>query len=205
MEENDFPFKLFNDITNEERNVVISPYSISSALSMLLLGCNGKTKTELWTVLRVDKDHHVRYRRGQEEFEKSKVEGVCLNVANRIFVHKSFKLLDKFPAGCKEYYQSHAESLDFKKDPQLSLNYVNTWMETMTESKIKNLLNEDSVTLDTKLVLVNAIYFKGIWDIEFDKELTSRTDFHASNTEVIKVDMMRKTANINTLSMVISL
>ena len=79
--------------------------------------------------------------------------------------------------------------MDFGQAVQ-SATAINQWVEEQTNNKIQKLIAPESLGPLTKLVLVNAIYFKGNWDVKFDKSKTSKEDFHVSPTKTIKTDMM---------------
>ena len=79
--------------------------------------------------------------------------------------------------------------MDFSQAEQ-SASAINQWVEEQTNNKIQKLIDAKMLGPLTKLVLVNAIYFKGNWDVKFDKSKTSKGDFHVSPTKTIKTDMM---------------
>ena len=79
--------------------------------------------------------------------------------------------------------------MDFGQAGQ-SATAINQWVEEQTDNKIQNIITPEAITPLTKLVLVNAIYFKGDWEAKFDKSKTSKGDFHVSPTKTVKTDMM---------------
>jgi serpin B len=79
--------------------------------------------------------------------------------------------------------------MDFGQAVQ-SASAINQWVVEQTNNKIKKIITPESLGPLTKLVLVNAIYFKGDWDVKFDKSKTSKGDFHVSPTKTVKTDMM---------------
>ena len=79
--------------------------------------------------------------------------------------------------------------MDFGQAAQ-SATAINQWVEEQTNKKIKKIITPESLGPLTKLVLVNAIYFKGDWEVKFDKSKTSKGDFHVSPTKIVQTDLM---------------
>uniref|UniRef100_A0A8C1Q0E4 Serpin B6 n=1 Tax=Cyprinus carpio TaxID=7962 RepID=A0A8C1Q0E4_CYPCA len=106
-------------------------------------------------------------------------------------IHLSrFALLQKFLNDTKTYYKAELEEVDFKKKSEAARVNINNWVEKNTQEKIKNLLPQGSVSDATKLVLVNAIYFKGNWEKKFPKEATRVGQFKLNKTQTKPVKMM---------------
>ena len=80
--------------------------------------------------------------------------------------------------------------MDFVGQPEQSRLAINDWVETQTNKKIQDLIAPGSFSKSTKLVLVNALYFKGDWQFKFDKEITRKGDFHVSKTKNVQADLM---------------
>lgn len=114
---------------------------------------------------------------------------VELNVANRIYPKTGFTLNKDYTSLLTQYYKSDIQALDFSNKTQ-SVKIINEWVEAQTKNKIKNLLTLDAINDATKLILVNAIYFKGSWAKQFQKESTYPDEFQLSNGSKAKVDMM---------------
>ncbi|XP_031291147.2 serpin B6 isoform X1 [Camelus dromedarius] len=115
-----------------------------------------------------------------------------LRTANRLFGEKSYDFLSSFKDSCRKFYQAEMEELDFSNATEESRTHINTWVAQKTEGKITDLLSPNSVDPMTKLVLVNAIYFKGNWDNQFDKEHTQERPFKVSKNVEKPVQMMFK-------------
>ena len=98
-------------------------------------------------------------------------------------------LVDAYLQSTQEFFLAKPTGLDFGKSEE-ARNTINQWVEEQTNNKIKELLAKESVDASTKLVLVNAIYFKGDWDVKFDKSRTRKDDFHVTPDHVVQVDMM---------------
>ncbi|XP_049998174.1 serpin B6 isoform X3 [Alexandromys fortis] len=115
-----------------------------------------------------------------------------LKTANKLFGEKTCDLLASFKDSCRKFYEAEMEELDFKGDTEQSRQHINTWVAKKTEDKIQELLSPGAVNSDTLLVLVNAIYFKGNWEKQFNKEDTREMPFKVSKNEEKPVQMMYK-------------
>ncbi|NWI03115.1 SPB10 protein, partial [Tichodroma muraria] len=120
-----------------------------------------------------------------------------LKSANRIYMEKAFLLMYKYYiiACNKNYYKAEPQKVNFKTAPEQSGKEINTWVEKQTEGKIKNLLGPRDVTNSTKLILINAIYFKAEWEVKFKAKDTELQPFRLSKnkTKPVKMMYMRKT------------
>ncbi|NXN10635.1 SPB6 protein, partial [Indicator maculatus] len=101
-----------------------------------------------------------------------------LRTANRLYGEKTFEFLSSFIESSQKLYHGGLEQTDFVHASEESTNQINAWVEEKTEGKIPNLLPKGILDSQTRLVLVNAIYFKGNWEKEFNKEKTVEMPFH---------------------------
>ncbi|XP_016319860.1 leukocyte elastase inhibitor-like [Sinocyclocheilus anshuiensis] len=115
-----------------------------------------------------------------------------LSLANRLYGEQSYQFVEKFLNDAKKYYEAGLEEVDFKKKSEAARVDINKWVEKNTQEKIKNLLPRESVNDATKLVLVNAIYFKANWEKKFPKEATRDGQFKLNKTQTKPVKMMRQ-------------
>ncbi|XP_052473822.1 leukocyte elastase inhibitor isoform X8 [Carassius gibelio] len=113
-----------------------------------------------------------------------------LSLANRLYGEQSYQFVEKFLNDAKKYYEAGLEKVDFKKKSEAARVNINKWVEKNTQEKIKNLLPQGSVNDATKLVLVNAIYFKGNWEKKFPKEATRDGQFKLNKAQTKPVKMM---------------
>ncbi len=197
MEEsvNKFNFDLFENFMKKDfgENVFFSPFSIYSAIEMVYEGSKGETKEELEKVFYFIKDENKRrngFKIFMEELNK-KDKNFNLQIANGIWIQKNFKVLKKYIKLVEKYYFGKAKNLDFALDPKNSRKIINDWVEEKTMGKIKDLIPEGFLNSSVKMVLTNAIYFKGFWLQRFDKNFTRDEDFIKRDGKVIKVPMMR--------------
>ncbi|NXS42689.1 SPB6 protein, partial [Balaeniceps rex] len=103
-----------------------------------------------------------------------------LRTANRLYGEKTLEFLPSFTESSQKFYHAGLEQTDFMHAWEDSRKQINGWVEEMTEGKIQNLLAEGILNSLTRLVLVNAIYFKGNWETQFDKKKTAEMPFHIS-------------------------
>ncbi|XP_072139487.1 leukocyte elastase inhibitor-like [Mobula birostris] len=189
-----FLVDLFKHLDKNDKiaNIFVSPFSISSALAMVYHGASGNTATQMAKVLAFDdvKDVHAEFQRLQLELNNPQAKYV-LKTANRLFGEKSYNFLAAYLADTLKYYQAELAPVDFLTAAEEVRQEINTWAEKQTEGKITNLLAEGSVDDKTRLVLVNAIYFKGNWHRKFNTELTHDGEFRIKQHETKPVQMMK--------------
>ncbi|KAL6030831.1 hypothetical protein STEG23_022531 [Scotinomys teguina] len=176
---------------NPSGNVCYSPVSISSALAMVLLGAKGDTATQMSQALGLNtkEDNHGGFQDLLSNLNEPNRK-YSLRTANRLFAESTFEFLPIFKESCLKFYHSELEQLSFVKAAEESRKHINTWVSKQTEGKIPKMLPDGSVDSETKLVLVNALYFKGRWQTEFDKEHTREMPFKINQREERPVQMM---------------
>jgi len=113
-----------------------------------------------------------------------------LSVANALWAHKDYQFLDSFIDLNKQHYKAGLENLDFIKETEKSRQTINQWVEDKTNEKIKDLIPEGALDAMTRLVLTNAIYFKGDWALKFDPAATKDTPFHISADKTVTAPLM---------------
>uniref|UniRef100_A0A672SU49 Serpin B6 n=1 Tax=Sinocyclocheilus grahami TaxID=75366 RepID=A0A672SU49_SINGR len=168
-----FSLNLFKKISggNTSKNVFYSPISITSALAMVLLGAKGNTAAQMFKVISHMSPHvkedqiHSSFNKLMSELKKPGAPYV-LSLANRLYGEQSYQF--------DFWLSSKLEEVDFKKKSEAARVDINKWVEKKTQGKIKDLLPQGSVDTMTRLVLVNAIYFKGNWEKKFPKETQSK-------------------------------
>ncbi|XP_051655434.1 serpin B6-like isoform X3 [Manacus candei] len=180
------------------QNLFFSPFSISSALSMILLGSKGNTEAQITKVLSLNKaeDAHNGYQSLLSEINDPNTKYI-LRTANRLYGEKTFEFLSSFLESSQKSYHAGLEPTDFMNAWEDSRKRINGWVEERTEGKIQNLLAEGLLNSLTRLVLVNAIYFKGNWENQFNKLGTAERPFHINKNKTKPVQMMFKTDRFN--------
>ena len=178
---NNFQLKIFQEVnkSNINKNMMISPLSIYHILSLTANGAANKTLAEMLKAL-CNKDF-------KEMNKENKLISSCLGkyksteLANAVFV--KFKPEDSFIKMTKGY----KAKIDILKD----VNQINSWCSNTTHNKIPKII--DVITENDLMVLINAIYFKGIWKKTFDKKRTIKNNFNNLNKNPKKVDFMNST------------
>jgi len=189
---NNFSFVFYNEIIEgEEANVFYSPYSIFTALSMAYEGARGNTAVEMKDVLNILQNDSVTessFGRLYNLLNQNK-KGYTVNTANAFWANVDYKFLDGYLNLLKSYYVAEAKELDFSKNVEAA-NTINNWIEEQTNDKIRDMIKPEMLSDATKLVLTNAICFKGLWEKQFNPTYTYETDFETSPGETVKIDMM---------------
>ncbi|XP_073728698.1 leukocyte elastase inhibitor isoform X7 [Misgurnus anguillicaudatus] len=200
-------FKKISEINTSGKNVFYSPLSISSALAMVSLGAKGNTKDQILQVLCLNKSGpdtetadqqedliHSSYNKLMSELNEPGVP-YMLSLANRLYGEKSYQFIGKFITDSQKYYQAGLESVDFIKNSEAARVNINNWVEKKTQGKIKDLVAVGFLNDSTRLVLVNALYFKGTWEKIFLKEDTVDQQFKVNKNETKPVKMMNQTSH----------
>jgi len=192
---NQFALDLYSKYKSEEGNIFFSPYSISTALAMTYEGARGKTAEEMREVFYFPEDNNERrlgYAGLYNEINKKDKE-YKLSTANSLWAQEDYQFLDDYFDVVEEYYGGEITNLDFVKNTEKSRITINDWVEDKTNNKIKDLIPEGVITKITRLVLTNAIYFKGEWVRQFNKDETREQDFRITPDNTVKVKMMSRT------------
>ncbi|XP_063437697.1 leukocyte elastase inhibitor A-like [Mytilus trossulus] len=174
-------------------NEFISPYSITSALLLLMLGTGKTTKNQMKSVIfeyEEPDDIDQGYKRLNDELLTRTTKGVSISIANRLFARKGLNLLNTFSTKASTYYGSDVELLEFQTDAEKSRLTINDWISKNTNNIIKDMIPKGAVGANTLVVLVNAIYFKGTWKQEFNKNDTTQRNFFVKANEQTLVNMM---------------
>ena len=192
-----FSKTLYAVIKEEDKgNILFSPYSVAAVLAMLSEGAGGKTLEMMRSRMFLPDSDSLRrgYRDSVPALRTN--DNFTLDTANTGFVMKRFQLLEEFKTILHENYHAGMTELDFA-DNEKAARMINDWVMTMTRDRIKDLIPADSLNAMTRLVLVNAIYFKADWQSKFDKVKTVDSPFWVSEEESKQVQMMRLTKEIS--------
>ncbi len=200
----DFSFKLYQEVsTNNPGNIIVSPYSISLALAMLLNGAANNTEAQIRNALNFRQDNNTlnkSFQLLQEKYKNyCKEDSIELKIANSIWLQKEYPIEVDFKSLSKDYYNAQIDSVDFKKSPEFARTIINKWVEKETDSKIKSIFEEGMITEFTRAVIVDAISFYGKWAIPFQKELTINEPFYLNANKTIQAKMMRRTGSFEYL------
>ncbi|XP_075849874.1 serpin B3-like [Microcebus murinus] len=199
---------------SKEDDIFYSPFSITSAFGMLLLGCRESTALQIEKVLhfnevtentkeRDTKCHDEKPGNVHHQFQKlltelhKHTEVYELKIANKLYGEKTYQFLEEYLDNIKEFYLASAESIDFQNAAEENEKKINSWVETQTNGKIKDLFPNKTLDNTTILVLVNAVYFKGQWEEKFNKEDTKEGEFWLNKGTSKSVQMMNQRKSFN--------
>jgi serpin B len=191
---NNFAFDLYAKLREQEGNLFFSPYSISMALAMTYAGARGNTAEQMSKVLHFNlqgETLHDAFFGLQNSINTISAEGRCqFFVANALWGQEGYPFVPSFMELVKEKYSAGISSLDFIKRTEDSRLVINNWVEEKTQNKIKELLKPGVLDSMARLVLTNAIYFKGKWQFPFKKKATRDESFQLATGEVVNTAMM---------------
>jgi serpin B len=195
---NQFALDFYSNIRNkEDGNIFYSPYSISTALSMTYEGARGQTADEIQSVFHfssIDSERRSSTAAIYNSLNKWNAR-YKLHTANALWVQEDYPISDEYTDTIERYYVGKASNVDFAGATEQARQTINSWVEQKTNYKIKDLFPQGSLGSLTRLVLTNAIYFKGTWVKQFDEAKTMDEDFRVSSGQTVRVPMMRLTGN----------
>jgi serpin B len=191
-----FAVDLYRKLGEGGGNLFFSPLSLSTALAMTSAGAAGETEEEMEEVLHFPVDVesvHPSFGALAESLAKgSSADGYRLDIANRLWGQPDFEFEEEFLAVSKQHYGAGFETLDFAKAPEKARETINRWVEEQTERRIQDLLPPGSIEALTRLVLTNAVYFKGDWLNQFDPKSTEKAPFYAEAERSVEVPLMMR-------------
>jgi serpin B len=194
---NSFSFDLFKKFLTDPQqqgNVFTSPYSIFTALAMTYEGANGTTADEMKNVLNIEQTNASfhEYMQALYRYLNQKKE-YNISTANALWIKENYPLLKEYKDLILTYYGGTSTGMDYS-DPEEAAAIINGWIENNTNHLIKNLISSGDIDpVFTRLILTNAIYFKGIWQVQFDEQNTTPRPFEVGGEGTVEVDTMRLT------------
>jgi serpin B len=207
---NEFAFELYSKLRSTEGNLFFSPYSISTALALAYCGARGETESQMATALHLPtvpgktavlKDtlvqmmfHSAFGKIIKDMNSRGEKGGYELLAANALWGQKDYSFLKEYLELIKTNYDGHLNEVDFIRAAETTRKTINRWVEQKTNNKIKNLIPKGVLDSMTRLVLTNAIYFKGNWARQFKKDKTKDAPFTLADGEKVDAAMMNQTA-----------
>ena len=189
---NAFAFDLYKQLSGKPGNIFFSPYSVGAALAMTYEGARGLTADEMQNVLHLPKDAGLR----REFFAKDLAAFNAVadaGIANAFWAQKDRVFLPAYVNVLRKSYKADAFYADFRTAFDQARLEINKWTDERTRGRIKDLFAPNSLNSLTRLVLVDAVYFKGKWVTPFDKGQTADADFFTALRNKLKVKMMNRT------------
>ena len=193
--DNAFGLDLFAKIRAQKGNLSLSPLSLATALTMTWAGARGETAEQMKKVLHQSGTIEQALSLNGEllaSYQLPEIK-VTLDVANRLFVEKTYVFEPSYLARTKTTFGASLEPVDFRQDFDASRQHINTWIASATHERIKNLLPPKGVDNHTRLVLANAIYFFSRWSGPFLEQSTAAAPFHLTASESHDVPTMHQT------------
>jgi serpin B len=192
---NAFAVDLYAQLSKQPGNLFFSPESISTAFGMADAGARGQTATEMAHVfhftLPPDRLHPAMGALLAEMNAQHK--GYELRVADALWAQQDANFEVNYLKLVQSDYAAGFHRVNFKLSPEDVRTTINAWVEKQTNDKIKDLIGPGALNPTTRLVLTNAIYFKGNWQDQFDKEATQKEEFHLSAAQWVMTPMMHRT------------
>ena len=195
----EFALDLYRQLASasEGTNLVVSPFSASVALAMALAGAEGTTRDEMIRTLHLPAaGEEIAGRFGdllRSYAELDDTSRVALQIADRIWGQAGKPWPAPFLETLRTDYGAPLGELPFRSDPESSRKRINDWVEEATADRIQDLLGPGTITPNTRLVLTNAVYFLGRWQLPFNAHQTRQGQFHLTGGETADTELMHQT------------
>ena len=194
-----FALDLYARLKTADGNLFFSPYSISTCLAMTYAGARGETAAQMAKTLHLDTNQNqlaASFGQLQKQLNNEQDKtGIELNIANGLWGQKDHLFLPAFLDIAKQSYEANLKQVDFRTHADTARTEINDWVDHKTKGKITDLIQPGVLGSATRLVLVNAIYFKGSWTRKFDKHATTKAPFSVTPTQKLPVPLMNLTAD----------
>ncbi len=191
----DLYLQLARDQDNSGKNIFFSPFSISTALAITYEGARGTTADEIQSVFHFPANDSDR-RQGFSGIITGINSGdasYTLRTANALWAEKTYTFLLDYTDTADLWYSAKTTNLDFINNPEDSRVTINQWVEEKTNNRIKDLIPAGAIDPVVRLVITNAVYFKGTWIKQFDINKTVDADFWVTSNKTTRVPMMERT------------
>jgi len=195
---NAFALALYSRLRQREGNLFCSPFSISTALAMTYAGARGETAAEMYRTLCLplpwgQERLHAAFHELVAELNARQAEGNYeLTVANALWGQRGYGFSGAFLELLRASYGAGLREVDFAADPEAARRLINAWVEEQTRRRIKDLVPPGVLSPLTRLVLTNAIYFKGKWDSPFKEAASRPGEFTLAHGGKVEVPMMHQ-------------
>jgi len=193
-----FALDLYQKLKARPGNLFFSPYSVSTALAMTYAGARGQTESEMAKALHFNPAQtNLPAAFGALGARMNQIQRwnrITLTTANSLWCQKDYHFTEAFLNLARKYYGAEARRVDFKRSPQAASSEINQWVERETKGKINNVVEPGQFTDPTRLLLCDAIYFKGAWQHQFKMSDTKPGAFHITTNETVTVPMMSQKA-----------
>ncbi len=195
---NDFSFDIYRHIEEDGRNHFLSSYSLFSMFNMLLDGANGDTKKEMlkagniniplenWTLYFTKLNNKII------KFLDNNNSGFKFSFANSFWVQEGLNIEQGYIKKLEQSYGVNIQMIDFENDSEIARTTINQWTSLMTDDHIREILAENTVNENSKIIMVNAMYLKALWTKTFFHNDTKEKPFLLENGSSIYIPMMHQ-------------
>ena len=194
-----FSLNLYAQLKNNPGNLFFSPYSISACLGMTYTGARGSTEQQMAQVLGFGTDSWqfaaVFGQLQREIRENQSQQGIEVSLANALWAQKGYRFLPAFLKTVSVQFGAKIRLADFVDNPETATAHINQWVAQETKDRIEDIVPSGAINDRTRLVLANAIYFKGVWTLPFEKTNTLSQPFYLSSTSSVDAPLMHQTTN----------
>uniref|UniRef100_A0A8C3TQE9 Serpin domain-containing protein n=1 Tax=Catharus ustulatus TaxID=91951 RepID=A0A8C3TQE9_CATUS len=205
----EFCFDVFKEVKihRSNDNVLFSSLSMLSTLALVYMGARGRTQSQMEKVLHFDNDVfslcnlssffmsspqcgtaeyiHKSFKDLLSDISRQNAT-YSLRIGDRLYIEKTYPILEEYIKCVKKFYRAELEEVDFKTAAEEARQLINSWVEKETDGRIQDLIVSDSVDLNTALVFVNVIFFKGIWKSAFKEEYTREEPFNSKPVQMMR-------------------
>lgn len=206
--QNRFAFNLYARLIGQPGNIAFSPFSIGTILAISHEGANGETAAQIADVLHLPKDNHTvhnGYGMLLSELRSRSIRGANVEIANGVFVQQGYSILKTFEEILRDNYDADLHQMDLTGWPnnfdpnkaEAARKQISVWASERIRTKIPSILSPSLPDLNTRLILINAISFKGKWATPFTKGATAESLFRLDGGQKIPVQTMRQTAEFH--------
>ena len=188
-------FRLYEHLAKTDGNLVFSPFGISMALAMTAAGAEGNTLDEMRQVLAIqqaDADHHAAFSSLYEQTEQSaRTSGIALRTRNALWIADTLHVQPPFRSIVEQAYRASLFPVDFAQGAAVA-QQINAWANEATSGRLTRMVDADQFSRDTRLLLLNTVFFKGTWTHRFSRSNTRPVPFHVTPTRSVPVPMMHQ-------------
>ncbi|SEA50580.1 serpin family protein [Alkalimonas amylolytica] len=197
---NDFALKLYQWQAGKNENLFFAPVSVSLAMAMSYAGARQQTATEMATALNFqlpDEQLHSAINKLLLRLHETATTGdypITFNLTQASWLEQSYVVLPEYLDLLAVHYDAGVHQIDFKEQPDKARSTINNWVAEQTEGKLTELLSDGSVTTDTRLMLLNTMFFKANWAQPFKPADTQQADFFLLDGSAVQVPLMQQNA-----------
>jgi serpin B len=189
-----FALELYQRLRADSGNLFYSPYSIVVALAMTLGGAHGETEKQIAGALHLElgqEQLHTAMAALEARLKSLQKANILVKSANSLWPQKKDAFLESYLSLLKNQYGVEITPVDYQQAPS-ACRQINQWVAHKTQNKIKDIVNPSQINDSTRLILINAIYFKGSWANQFNNRNTQKEAFWVTSDKSVNVPMMRQ-------------